>query len=38
MMDQFVVIRTARATYLARIDTTHYDGFWGFYRILKELA
>ncbi len=38
MMQQFVVVRTAVATYLTIIDTARYDGFWGFYRVLRRLA
>jgi hypothetical protein len=38
MMQQFVVVRTAVATYLTILDTTRYDGFWGFHRVLRRLA
>ncbi len=36
-MNQFVIIRTAKGTYLTVIDLTRYDGFWGFHRVLRTL-
>ena len=38
MMRQFEVVRMTHTTYLAEIDTSRWDYFWGFRRIIKVLS
>lgn len=38
MMKQFVVVHTKVGAYLTVLDTSRYDGFWGFHRVLRRLG
>lgn len=37
MMNQFSVYQTSKGKALFVVDTTRYDGFWGFNRLVRYL-